>query len=286
MSSIKKSILQIPLVQVFSKEKLVRSSLLNKWGIQPLRMKIATRRYKNRKWSVDPIVAKEAREVAEKGITQIDDFLSPEHFAQVAEECRALRDEGNWHVVTQMGPNVIKNINLKEIDLTKYPALKKLMEEPRIEALFEAAEKRPLNIYDSKNFYFLLQYLVQGDEDTFDPESALHTDTFFNTHKAWLYIDDVKLENGPFVYVENSHLADSEYRRKKEYEYSQIKGVKGSRRIPQKEVEEQGLEEKICTCDKNTLVMANTLGYHRRLNGVGGHDRLTFAISARFNPFF
>jgi hypothetical protein len=184
-----------------------------------------------------------------------------------------------------MGPNVLKNINLTTIDLDKFPGLKKLIADERIRNLFEAAEKRPINVY-GKNFYILLQYLVQGHEDTFDPESALHSDTFFNTHKAWLYIDDVKLENGPFVYVPNSHIANSSYRRKKEYEYSKTKNPKGSRRIPEEELKDQGLKENVYTCNKNTFVMANTLGYHRRLNGKGGHDRLTFAISARYNPFF
>jgi len=30
-----------------------------------------------------------------------------------------------------------------------------------------------------------------------DPQTELHSDIFFNTHKAWLYLDDVRREHGP-----------------------------------------------------------------------------------------
>lgn len=285
INDIKKRIRQLPVFQILSKDKLVNSKFLNQKGIQKWRMAKAIERYKDRKFEVSPLIKDQAHDIYNKGITQIDNFLDKDHFAQVAAECRAIRDIGHWQNEKKMGPNVIKNLALKGLDLSPYPGLKKLIEDERIKRMFEAAEKRPIDIYGD-NFYVLLQYLVQGDEDAHDPESDLHVDTFFNTHKAWLYIDDVKLENGPFVFVEESHKVDTPYRIEKEYEYSKRKNVKGSRRIPQSELDEQNMKERICTCNKNTLVLANTLGYHRRLNGKGGHDRLTVAFSARFNPFF
>jgi hypothetical protein len=40
-----------------------------------------------------------------------------------------------------------------------------------------------------------------------DPQTALHSDISYPSMKAWLYLTDVALEDGPFVYVPGSHRA-------------------------------------------------------------------------------
>lgn len=176
-------------------------------------------------------------------------------------------------------------LDIFSLDLSKYRALNKLIQNEYINDLFSIMEKRQIKI-PNKDIVVQIQYLVQGDENgTEDPETQLHSDTFFNTHKAWLYLDDVGIENGPFVFVPKTHNIYIEGRLKREKEYSENINLKGSRRVSNDELLSLGLHEEVFNCKKNTLLMANTLGYHRRLRGVSGNDRLTIAFSARSNPF-
>ena len=39
-----------------------------------------------------------------------------------------------------------------------------------------------------------------------DPQTNLHSDTFHPSAKAWLFLEDVAEDEGPFVYVPGSHL--------------------------------------------------------------------------------
>jgi hypothetical protein len=115
---------------------------------------------------------------------------------------------------------------------------------------------------------------------------VLHIDTFFNTHKAWLYLSDVTAADGPFVYVPGSHRLDPR-RLIGDYLGSLLPApdYAGSRRIAAKELVARGLEEKVYTCVANTLVIANTTGYHRRLKGRAGNVRMAVQLGCRFHPF-
>jgi hypothetical protein len=59
----------------------------------------------------------------------------------------------------------------------------------------------------------------------------------------------------------------------------------GSRRIACEELERLGLQETIVTCPKNTLVIANVSGFHRRVRGRPGCRRYAVHVSLRVNPF-
>ena len=93
------------------------------------------------------------------------------------------------------------------------------------------------------------------------------------------------MPHAPFVYVKGSHKNRPTHRMKKSYEYSLDKNSIHSRRISAEELKELGLEETIFKAKKNTFVMANTLGFHRRMRGEAGNKRVALAYSARFNPF-
>ena len=277
----------IPIVRTFTEDKLVKSKFFNSLGLQAWRMKLAHARYQKKKVDTPFHIENMISEFSKSGILQFDNFLDELEFSQVRQECLDIRkNEDMTRYAKQEGPNMMYNPNIFDLDLEKYPALKKLLTNEKLNLLFSTLEKRPINIAN-KDIYVQMQYLVQGkDNGKKDPETELHADTFFNTHKAWIYLDDVKEENAPFVFVPTTHNIYLKGRLEKEKAYSKDIGAKGSRRIMQEELDELQLKEKVYTCKKNTLVIANTLGYHRRLRGVDGHDRLTLAFSARSNPFF
>jgi hypothetical protein len=74
-------------------------------------------------------------------------------------------------------------------------------------------------------------------------------------------------------------------RLRNEYSGSTSEADDQSRRITEDEVRQRGLERRIVTCPKNTLLMANTFGYHHRSAGQPGASRRALHMSFRFNPF-
>jgi hypothetical protein len=128
-----------------------------------------------------------------------------------------------------------------------------------------------------------LERVVYGDGELHDPETDLHVDTFFSTHKLWLYLDDVTEERAPLVYVPGSHKL-SVHKLHQEYVESRRENS-GSRRIDEEELERRGLAPRTMTCPANTLVVVNTCGYHRRSIGQPGWTRRALHMSFRFNPF-
>jgi len=133
----------------------------------------------------------------------------------------------------------------------------------------------------------------KGNINKQDPQSKLHSDTFHPTMKAWLFLDDVTLENGPFKYVIGSSKL-SWKRLKWEYfksinVFNNFDGYseKGSFRAFDDDLEYLGLQKaKEIMVTKNTLVIANTNGFHCR--GAATEEkssRLSIFASSRANPF-
>lgn len=275
-----------PIIRVFTSDKLIKSKFFNTLGLQVFRMKLAQFRYESRKYDVKSVYENEYNFFKSNGFLQITDFLKNNEFQKLKEECSEILQSGEYKKFGRKdGPNMIYMLDVFSLDFAKYPAINDLINNEHLNELFSIMERKPISI-PNKDIIVQFQYLVQGEENgTEDPETQLHSDTFFNTHKAWLYLDDVGIENGPFVFVPKTHSININGRLKKEKEYSENTSMKGSRRVSNDELVSLALKEEVFLCKKNTLVMANTLGYHKRLRGVNGYDRLTIAFSARSNPF-
>lgn len=282
--SLSSKIKSLPIAKVFSKDKLVASPFLNKIGIQPFRLWLANKRYHDKQYLVDSSVVNQVDQLMKDGIILVENFMSDSEFAAITKECRSFIDSDSFETSKKVGSNTIYNQSIENMDKTVYPTTTGLLNHPLLLKLFSAADKRELDPTKG-DIIILIQYLVQGDGEDLDIESELHVDTFFNTYKAWLYLDDVRLENGPFSYVKGSHTNLNKDRYNNVYHYSLQKDVSGSRRVSKNEVDDLGLQETTVLCKKNTLAMANTFGFHRRLQGVNGNDRLTIAITAKRSPF-
>lgn len=125
-----------------------------------------------------------------------------------------------------------------------------------------------------------------------DPQKDLHTDTFHPTMKAWLFLDDVDETNGPFNYVPGSHRLSW---RRLRWEYAKsIAGRdlenryarRGSLRISEAELTERGFGTPLpLKVPANTLVIADTFGFHRRGAARPGSSRLALYAYSRGNPF-
>ena len=271
-----------PFIRIFSGDKTVSPVLLNRLGVQVLRMVAARAIHRMMPAFVDKGVEPYVKEVRREGIAMIHDFLPPDAFEKVRKEYARIADNADSWKILIRGSNTQRLAFINSLDPSMIRnASTYFFENPIIHAIFSALEKSSLrDLRVTKAF----EELTHGSDETKDPEAKFHSDIFFNTHKAWLYLDDVTLEHGPLAYVKRSHLLNA--RQLAAVYKDSCKENEGSRRIPAEEIAHRGLAESFCVCPKNTLLVANTFGYHRRVQGNAGMRRVALQISVRApSPF-
>ncbi len=275
--------LLIETARVLSASKIIDSKLLNVLGVQVIRTVAAKTIHRMRRFPVPNELRDQVKAIRKEGIVVIKDFLSEEQFTDLREECfRLFEAEDVPRVVHDHGAAKLEQVNLLEITGRQdYPQVFSLLEHPRLRDLICIAEKRNVDFLKA---HATLERLTQLRAEEEDREADLHVDTFFNTHKGWLYLDDVEIENSPFVYVPGSHRLSLDRLRRTYWE--SLDPNHRSRRIHSEELEEHGHSEEVYSCPVNTLVVANTCGYHRRYQGTPGRKRIALHFSFRSNPFF
>ena len=262
--------------RVFTDAKIVDSRALNLVGAQPFRAVLARLLYNLRPGSDDPL----STELAHTGIIVCEGFLPPDEFTTLEREADEYMTENPPTWEGSSGTTQVRHLSLASVDPGRHPQLAQWRSHRQILALASRAERRTCGEGAGGS---LLEKLAFGDCSEPDGQSDLHVDTFFSTHKFWLYLDDVSTENGAFVYVPSSHLFDR-VRLRYEYLESTASNAK-SRRVSDDEVRRRGLERRVFACSRNTLVVANTCGYHCRSVGQAGASRRALHHQFRFNPF-
>jgi len=265
------------LKQFFSDEKTLDNRSLNLAGAQPLRAVLARLLYRLRPGSRDPLMA----ELGRSGIVVIEDFLQPTSFAAVEREAEELMAAADPTWLVRSGTTEVRRHSLAQVDPEQYSELAQWRTDQRVVALASAAERRR---YPQRwDGGALVERLTLGGYSEPNDDTELHIDTFFDTHKLWLYLDDVTTANGAFVYVPGSHVLD---RVRLRYDYAESNTTnRKSRRISEEEVRSRGLERRVIGCRRNTLVLANTCGYHSRSVGEAGACRRALHKEYRYNPF-
>lgn len=272
------------LKNVFSGNKVIENKPLNLFGVQVART-LATRLiYNLRATHEDEYVKDKINELRHEGVLVLHNFLPGDHFERAQQECRRLLDEKPDKLPNKgFGLNELERSKITSVSESEVPNVYQFLANRELHGILEAVEKRSFDSYFASGRPEVNR-LIQGPlSEQDDPETELHSDVFFNTHKVWLYLTDVEIRDGPFVYVKRSHrLRLSQLR----YIYDESREQnRGSRRISPDELKRVGLQETIVTCPKNTLVIANTHGYHRRLRGRPGGKREAIHIHLRANPF-
>lgn len=272
-------------VRFFSGDKTVESPVMNRLGAQVARTVIARMMHSMRapRTQVAPIVRDYVDTLERDGIVVIPNFLPDDVIDDLRARANKICDEERARIkVYHHGPNTFNVLN-SEIRPQIPEELPEFFQDPRVPALLEAAERRPGRF--ATHGYMNIERLCQNEPlEAEDPETQLHSDIFFTSHKGWLYLTDVTPECGPFVYVKGSHRLSPKLL---SYVYREsCHGNKGSRRITQRELDDLHLEEKVLTCPKGTFVVGNTFGFHRRNRGKPGHERLALHAGMRTNPFF
>ncbi|HEY6802560.1 MAG TPA: phytanoyl-CoA dioxygenase family protein [Pyrinomonadaceae bacterium] len=280
MSSIK------GLSRVLSDDKIIESKLLNVLGVQLFRTLAAHLVHNLRQVDNPDVVFEQISTLRRDGLLVWSNFLPADQFREIRREFLETVNQPSSKTKTHhQGENLLEVTSLSHYKQTQLPQMSTFFADPRLAAILTAAEKRPLQRLWN---YGHLEVLTRGaEEGKEDPESTLHTDIFFNTHKAWFYLDDVEIEDGPLVYVKGSHRLNLRGLSSLYLEsWQRDAGTNPSRRASKFESKQLADRETIVTCKQNTLVIANTCGYHRRLPGREGRKRRALHIFLRANPFF
>lgn len=266
--------------QILSRAKAVDAPVLNRLGLQVGRTLGASARFNAARWDVAPEVAGAVAALRADGCAVIEGLLAPDVVDEIAAvAARVDADPQVPHDENPQGANHLHITWRSDVPEADRQVLDQFFLHPRILALGEAAERLSLAPGAGR---CTIQQLVQADGEP-DIEAALHSDTFHPTHKIWLYLSDVTEQDGPLQFYPRSQKLSLASLRGT-YADSVADNV-GARRITDQEVRARGLEPQVFTCRRGTVVIANTLGYHGRLQGQPPGRRLVLHMELRPDPF-
>lgn len=259
--------------------------MLNVMGLHVLRIVLAATVTRLRYLCLTPFASAEQRKAYHRdGFLLIKNYLPQENFKALNAEVRSLKGDVRECV---QGDALTQRILLNEKTLTTMPASKEVLSNTRLMRLFKYTSAKNT----SPIFYVqsIKSNVVKGAPD---PQRTLHSDTFHATMKSWLFLDNVSHRNGPFTYVAGSHRLTI---KRLAWEYrNSIQGstlpnsyaARGSLRVNDKDLEDLGLPQPVAfEVPANTLVIANTNGFHRRGVATEVSNRMEIWAYSRTNPF-
>jgi hypothetical protein len=281
----------------------VGSPRMNRWGLHGARIAVTDGALQLRRLHVKLQGAPaELATLEREGVLVVPDFLPAAELEAVRSEAHRLRAlaaarraEPRVATTRGFGPKLPFEGGFDrfdggtlnrffDIDAATAPALHAAVRSERLATLCRAAVGFP---HQPRRFSLYLT--IAGDErQNPDPQRTLHRDTFHSTVKLWLFLDDVAAQDGPFEYVHGSHrMSWARYR----WEHHKALAAVASRgggsfRIGLQELPTLGLPEPTAhPVRANTLVLADTRGFHRRGAGTPGATRLALYANLRIRPF-
>ncbi|MDX2158845.1 MAG: phytanoyl-CoA dioxygenase family protein [Hyphomicrobiaceae bacterium] len=284
------------LVQVFGQGKsfqdnpILGSKTLNTLGLHAARYALGHAMVSWRRLLLSPLASAEhRRQFRENGFVVVRDVLPPEDYARICDEARRAHGPGAPGELREcvQGDTVTRMMLLDGRTLQAMPATAAFVRDRSLAGLLmyiAGRRKRPL---------FLTHVVHNGvASGSVDPQKALHSDTFHSTMKGWYFLGDVRPQDGPFTYVPGSHRFS---RRRMAWEreisihaceHGNRYSAKGSLRLTEEDRLRLGYPEPVqLAVPGNTLVIADTHGFHRRGDAEGGAVRVAIYASSRSNPF-
>jgi hypothetical protein len=291
----------------------VGSVLPNRLGLQVMRAVS-----KHALWHLRPGRATNdhASTLERDGIVVLNNFLKPEQFARVRAEYEASKRSLPYvkefdHALnvsenTYVDPAQVSDVPVaiqEELDMAKHPlamseSLRLFRDSELIKEIVATAARRRVRIPPSASIITWRRSCAADSLVNERPrtrprgEYMLHADTHYPTFKAWFYLSAVDESNGAFVFVRRSHKLSLE---RLKYEYHASVRVAESkkdgrwkttpyghiRQIDREYLDRMGVREEAICGPANTLVIANTSGFHRRGELLGEAPRETIHLNFR-----
>ncbi len=270
----------------FCDNPLIGSRRLNEAGLHVKRIKLAQDMADARRRRLEHLVSEEDRAAYMRdGFVARRNLLSESDLAGLRQEIETTRFHA-WEM--HQGNAVTRFIPLPPKVLKDLPYLRALVW--------------------SKPFQNSLRYLASTNGDPLaylhivmtnpeskrmaDPQTAFHSDTFHQTAKSWFFLYDIDDAEGPFTYIPGSHRLTEErlnWEREQSLVAAESKNrlhARGSFRLPADQLGRLNYPEPVrFAVPGNTLVVADTHGFHARAASQRKSVRVGVYGSLRRNPF-
>jgi len=269
----------------FERTAVIGSSWLKRNGLHEARVQLAHEVAQRRRRRLEHLVsAADCAEFARDGFIVRQEFLPRQEFAELRDQVAAYR--GPLREIAE-GDTIMRKIALDPRTLRAMPALAFLLHSP---------EWRGRSLYvgsrDADPVVWIQSLSRHACDGPADPQTRLHADTFHPTVKAWLFLTNVGADAGPFTYVPGSHILTPQrlaWERRMSLAASDsadAENRQGSFRIDPGELRDMGLPEPdVFAVPANTLVVADTFGFHARGPSAGRSLRVEIWAYGRRSPF-
>jgi hypothetical protein len=273
----------------FTANPVLGNAALNKLGLHVLRKRAAHAVCQWRRKRLRAAVPEGAAEQLDgQGLVKLEQFLAQDEFHAIKAE---LATAALPVIEMAQPPALTRRINLDAKSCEgRYPALHRLITHRPLLALLRYAAGYP------GAPIIAVQCIHSGADEPGqgrDPQTDWHTDTFHSTSKAWLFLHDVGPGDGPLACIPASNhptparLAWEREQSMVAAQHANRLHAKGSFRATEDELRQIGYGAPfIAAVSANTLVVADTSGFHRRTPSPHATVRVEIYLSLRRNPFF
>ncbi|HEY1259571.1 MAG TPA: phytanoyl-CoA dioxygenase family protein [Stellaceae bacterium] len=269
----------------FCDNPIIGSPRLNRAGLHIARIRLAQRMTEWRRERLAALIGDEDRTAFDRdGFVIKHNFLSDADYRAVKRQVLALSAPARRQF---QGDAMTRRITLDRGVLASLPALRRMLESPQWLGLV-----RYVGSFRLEPLVYIQTIFAQARPAHRDPQTDLHADTFHSSVKAWLFLTDVAADQGPFVYVPGSHRMT---RRRLAWERRASltaarnpdpESARGSLRITPLALRRLGFgAPRVFAVPQNTLIVADTLGFHARGVSAAPSARLEIWAYGRRNPF-
>ncbi|WP_226574970.1 phytanoyl-CoA dioxygenase family protein [Acuticoccus sediminis] len=268
----------------FRRNPVIGSHRLNEAGLHRRRVAIAARLAERRRATLAGRIDADERARFDRDGFVIRENALPEPLLERVREELATRPLPAWEM--RQGQTINRVLPLP-LDGSALSELAGFVRRPDVRNLIGYAAGR------SGNVATMLQTIVVDPQSgEADPQANLHADTFHPTAKFWLFLHDVGADDGPFAYVPGSHrltperLAWEDAEARSATQSDNPHHAAGSFRLTEEDLGALGYGQlQRFPVKGNTLVVADTYGFHRRVESLRPTIRTSLYGIARRNPF-
>lgn len=269
----------------FRDNPILGSEELNRRGLHAKRAKLAHAMAWRRRARLAHMISPADRAAFDRdGFVLREEFLPPAQFERLKKQVFSFPAAARE--MTQ-GDTITRRIAVDPQFIEAVPEIRSLLANPDWRGL-----NRYVGSFDQEPLTYVQTILSHIRNAKPDPQTDLHIDTFHPTVKAFYFLTDVAEDEGPFVYVPGSHKL-TEKRLAWEYEQSigaaksrDTLAARGSLRATNAEVAAMGFgSPRAFAVPANTLVVADTVGFHARGPSARPSIRVEIWTYGRRNPF-
>lgn len=269
----------------FLDNPVIGSVRLNQRGLHVNRVRLADAMSRWRRQRLARHVRADWREAFDRdGFVAIYDVVPHQDFPALREAILGYKGPARE---MRQGDAITRRMAIDPAMLAAIPGLRLLLARPDIVALLHYVSS-----YRTTPLHYIQTIASHTGANESDPQEALHADSFHSSLKSWLFLNPVSADDGPFTYVRGSHRFTAErmtWERQRSLADPRAidrLSARGSPRVKQSDLGAMGLgAPEGLAVPANTLVVADTVGFHARGASVRPGERVEIWSYSRRNPY-